>query len=127
MVTARATWQSRFMTSNSDTTSIEIAAGNHPLPPHLPDRAPPGITLNLFARTGPAAATTTDGITDAAIAHDVLMHGNAYTNNTGPTLRRLAALAPQRLALMHGPTFVGDGAAELEALANYFDDRLAAA
>ncbi len=63
---------------------------------------------DLFARTGPAPAMTTEGITDAAIAHDQLMHGHAYTPTTGPTLRRLADLEPQRLALMHGPTFTGD-------------------
>ena len=80
---------------------------------------------DLFSRTGPAPATTTDGIADAAIAHDQLMHGHAYTPDTGPTLRRLAALEPQRLALMHGPTFIGDGAAELICLAEYFESRLA--
>ena len=70
---------------------------------------------DLFARTGPTSATTTDGVADAAIAHDQLMHGHAYTPDTGPTLRRLAALEPERLALMHGPTFVGNGAAQLAA------------
>lgn len=37
---------------------------------------------------------------------------------------RRAAVRPQRLALMHGPTLVGDGAAALEALAAYFDRKL---
>ncbi len=55
------------------------------------------------------------------------MHGHAYTPATGPTLRRLAALKPEALALMHGPTFLGDGAVQLAALADYFDSRLAAA
>ena len=55
------------------------------------------------------------------------MRGHAYTPDTGPTLRRLAALGPERLAIMHGPTFVGDGARELRLLADYFDSRLAAA
>ena len=54
------------------------------------------------------------------------MHGHAYTPATGPTLRRLAALQPRNLALMHGPTFSGDGAAELDGLADYFDSCLAA-
>ena len=80
---------------------------------------------DLFSRTGPAPATT-DDVANAAIAHDQLMHGHAYTPSTGPTLRRLAALDPQRLALMHGPTFCGDGAAQLRALADYFDSCLAA-
>jgi hypothetical protein len=81
---------------------------------------------DLFARTGPAPATTTDDIVDAAIAHDQLMHGHAITPNTGPTLRRLADLEPRRLALMHGPTFTGDGGNALRRLADYFDTCLLA-
>jgi hypothetical protein len=52
---------------------------------------------------------------------------HAYTPDTGPTLRRLAALEPRALALMHGPTFIGDGAVQLAVLADYFDSRLTAA
>ena len=55
------------------------------------------------------------------------MHGHAYTPLTGATLRRLAALEPQRLALMHGPTFVGDAARQLRTLAEYFDSCMTAA
>jgi flavorubredoxin len=105
--------------------------------PHVPGPWEAGVLFDqttktlfcgdLFSRTGPAAATTGDGIADAAIAHDQLMHGHAYTPDTGPTLRRLAALEPERLALMHGPTFVGEGAAQLAVLAAYFDSRLLAA
>jgi flavorubredoxin len=81
---------------------------------------------DLFARTGETDAVTSDDVSEAAIAHEQLMHGYATTPDTGPTLRRLAALEPQRLALMHGPTFNGDGAAQLLALADYFDACLAA-
>jgi len=116
-----------------------IDVGDHRLrwidTPHVPGPWEAGVLFDestrtlfcgdLFSRTGEAAATTEDTIVDAAIAHDQLMHGHAYTPNTGPTLRRLAALQPERLALMHGPTFVGDGATELNALAKYFDGRLA--
>ena len=42
------------------------------------------------------------------------------TPQAAPTLRRLAALAPKTIALMHGPTFKGDGGAALEALAGYY-------
>jgi flavorubredoxin len=103
--------------------------------PHVPGPWEAGVMFDestrtlfcgdLFARTGTAPATTTDAVVDAAIAHDQLMHGHAYTPSTGPTLRRLAALEPERLALMHGPTFVGDAAAQLTELADYFDSRLA--
>lgn len=103
--------------------------------PHVPGPWEAGVLFeehtatlfcgDLFSRTGPADVTTTDDIVQAAIAHDKLMHGHAITANTGPTLRGLAELHPKRLALMHGPTFVGDGAASLDGLADYFDGVLA--
>jgi flavorubredoxin len=72
--------------------------------PHVPGPWEAGVLFDqttktlfcgdLFSRTGPAPATTTDGIADAAIAHDQLMHGHAYTPDTGPTLRRLATSNP---------------------------------
>ena len=40
-------------------------------------------------------------------------------------LRRLAALRPTTIALMHGPAFKGDGAAALSALAPWIADRAA--
>jgi hypothetical protein len=36
----------------------------------------------------------------------------------GRTIRRLASLSPCTVALMHGPSFAGDGAAVLRALAD---------
>jgi flavorubredoxin len=104
--------------------------------PHVPGPWEAGVLFDqttktlfcgdLFSRTGPAPATTSDGIADAAIAHDQLMHGHAYTPATGPTLRRLAGLEPERLALMHGPTYIGRGADQLTILADYFDSQLSA-
>ena len=68
--------------------------------------------------------TTTSDIVEAAIAHDKKMHGNALTPLTAPTLRRLAGHTPKMLALMHGPTFVGDGSVALNSFADYFDAAL---
>ena len=118
-----------------------IDTGDHQLQwidtPHVPGPWEAGVLFDqttrtlfcgdLFSRTGPAPATTTDGIADAAIAHDQLMHGHAYTPHTAPTLRHLAALEPQQLALMHGPTYLGDCASQLNILADYFESQLAAA
>jgi hypothetical protein len=42
-------------------------------------------------------------------------------------LRRLAQLKPRTLALMHGASFSGDGAAALEQLADFYAARLSAA
>ena len=103
--------------------------------PHVPGPWEAGVLFDedtrtlfcgdLFGRTGQADVTTSDDIVGAAIAHDKLMHGHAITANTGTTLRRLAEMEPHRLALMHGPTYVGDGAAALSGLADYFDATLA--
>ncbi|HEX3852923.1 MAG TPA: hypothetical protein VHW01_18295 [Polyangiaceae bacterium] len=79
---------------------------------------------DLFSRSGPAPVTITTDIVAAAIAYDQKMHGNSLTPSTAPTLRRLAALKPRLLALMHGPTFVGDGAVPLSAFADYFETAL---
>jgi hypothetical protein len=45
----------------------------------------------------------------------------------GTTNRRLAELGPRNLALMHGPSIAGDGAAALRALADDYDRRVRAA
>ena len=49
-----------------------------------------------------------------------------YTPQTDETLRRLAALRPKTLALMHGSTFVGDGEGALHDLAAAMRELLAA-
>ena len=99
--------------------------------PHVPGPWEAGVMFerttrtllcgDLFAQAGEAPVTTTDDIVEAAIAHEQMMRSHAITRETGPTLRRLAALDPQRLALMHGPTFVGDGGDALLRLGAYFD------
>jgi flavorubredoxin len=102
--------------------------------PHVPGPWEAGVLFeettgslfcgDLFSRAGACDATTADEIVEAAIGHDRKMHGHAITPWTAPTLRRLAALKPRRLALMHGPTFVGDGQRQLLALADYFEAAL---
>jgi hypothetical protein len=42
----------------------------------------------------------------------------------GRTIRNLSHLAPRTLALMHGPSWSGDGASALSALADDYDRRL---
>jgi hypothetical protein len=45
-----------------------------------------------------------------------------YTHYTGQLFGKLAALKPKRLAVMHGSSFEGDGAAALSDLANGFKE-----
>jgi hypothetical protein len=48
-----------------------------------------------------------------------MFHAMCMTPATGPLLRGLADLAPTTLALMHGSSFEGDGAAPLRGLAEF--------
>ncbi|MBV9992845.1 MAG: MBL fold metallo-hydrolase [Alphaproteobacteria bacterium] len=102
--------------------------------PHVPHAWESGLMFeettatllcgDLFTQTGPYAALTRETIVAAAIGAEDAFHATALTPNTGRTIRRLAALAPKRLAVMHGPVFEGDCASELERLADYYDGAL---
>jgi flavorubredoxin len=103
--------------------------------PHVPHNWDAGLiyeettgtlfSSDLFTQMGPCKATTTGDIVDAAIATGKAIPYMTSTPQAEPTLRRLAALAPKTIALMHGPTFKGDGAAALDALADHYTSRRA--
>jgi flavorubredoxin len=80
---------------------------------------------DLGAQVGAAPAIVHDtDIVSAALAAEDMFGATCLTPSTAPTIRRLAALAPRTLAMMHGSSFAGDGAAVLEALADAFAERL---
>ena len=54
-------------------------------------------------------------------------HASSLTPLTAPTIRKLAALKPKTLAVMHGSCFTGDCAGELAQLADYYERSLRAA
>jgi flavorubredoxin len=81
------------------------------------------FSSDLFTQAGPCEATTTDDIVDAAIATEKAVPFMPATPLAAPTLRRLAALKPKVIALMHGPSFVGNGEAPLTGLADYYEKR----
>ncbi len=81
------------------------------------------FTGDVFAQTGQATPTTTDDIVGPAVTHDEGGRATALTAATATTVRTLAQLEPSTLALMHGPTFRGDGATALRSLADHFEDR----
>ena len=101
--------------------------------PHVPHNWDAGLiyedttgtlfSSDLFTQFGACAATTTDDIVDAAIVTEKAVPFMPATPQAAPTLRRLAALKPRTIALMHGPAFQGDGAAALDALAGYYETR----
>ena len=105
--------------------------------PHIPHGWEAGVlyeettgTLlcgDLFTQIGEAPATTGRDIVGPAIATEDLFRFSSLNPGMGPTIRKLATLAPRTIALMHGPSFAGDGAAALRGLAGDYDRRVRAA
>ena len=81
---------------------------------------------DLFTHVGDGAAITSDDIVAPAMAAEDLFGATSLGIATVPTIRRLAELAPARLALMHGASFEGDAAGALRALADRYEERLRA-
>jgi len=82
---------------------------------------------DLFTQTGAYPATTTDDIMGPAIAGEDLFQASSLAPASGATVRRLADLGIDTLALMHGPTYTGDCRGALLDLADDFDKRIAGA
>lgn len=98
--------------------------------PHVPHNWDAGLiyeettgtlfSSDLFTQVGPAESTTESDIVAPAIAVSDRLPFMPPTPMTEATLRRLAGLQPATIALMHGPTFKGDGAAALNGLADHY-------
>jgi hypothetical protein len=81
---------------------------------------------DLFTQLGRTPATGGGIVGPAGHAEDIF-RASSLAPASGATVRRLADLAPTTLALMHGPSFAGDCAGALAALADDYDVRVAAA
>jgi flavorubredoxin len=79
---------------------------------------------DLFTHLGDPRALTNSDVVGPAIEAENLFRFSSLNPAMGRTLRRLAALTPATLAIMHGSSFAGDGAAALSALGNFYDERL---
>jgi flavorubredoxin len=80
---------------------------------------------DLFTQLGNDLAVMSDGdIVGPAIAAEDVFKYSSLNPGMGATIRRLSTLAPRTLAIMHGPSFTGDGAAALHALADEYDRRV---
>lgn len=105
--------------------------------PHVPHAWEAGVLYDettktllcgdLFTHTGSYSPTTTGDIVGPAIAAEDLFHFSCLAPTSGATIRRLADLDIETLALMHGPAFTGDCSAALHDLATDIDKRIAAA
>ena len=79
---------------------------------------------DLFTQLGNDSALTEGDIVGPAIVAEDVFKYSSLNPGMGATIRRLSDLAPQTLALMHGPSFTGDGAGALRALADDYDRRV---
>jgi len=98
--------------------------------PHVPHAWESGVIYeetsgilfcgDLFTQLGRESISKGD-IVPAAIEAEDTFHSTSVGQATAPTIRKLAELKPKGLALMHGPTFFGDGADALNRLADYYE------
>jgi flavorubredoxin len=105
--------------------------------PHVPHAWESGLIFeettstlfsgDLFTAAGDGPALTKDSIVPAAAQTEDMFRASSLTPNTAPTIRRLAALKPKTIAVMHGSCFQGDGASELNGLADYYERAFRAA
>jgi flavorubredoxin len=105
--------------------------------PHVPHGWDAGVIVeettqtlfagDLFAHYGRGPALTKSEIVGPATASDDINMATALGPTTAPTIRRLAALEPSTLAVMHGSSFEGNGGQQLRELADFYDRRLRAA
>jgi flavorubredoxin len=73
---------------------------------------------DIFSHIGQCPALTESDCVAPALAAEEIFRATGLTTNLGPTLERLAELNPTTLAIMHGSSYTGDGAAQLRALAD---------
>lgn len=106
--------------------------------PHVPHGWDAGLMLeeqtgtllcsDLLGQVGDGPALATGDIVGPALDAEELFRSMSVTPDMIATLHRLAALAPKTLAIMHGSSLSGNGAAALAAFAEGLSrQRLAAA
>lgn len=104
--------------------------------PHVPHAWEAGLLYDettrtlfcgdLFTQTGSYASEATDDIVGPAAAAEDIFRASSLAPATGSTVRSLASLDIETLALMHGPAFRGDCSTALLELADDYDRRIAA-
>src|SRR5690606_21261499 len=81
---------------------------------------------DLFTHAGDGPALTDADIVGPALAAEEMFGATALSPLTAPTIRRLAALQPQALALMHGSSTRSRCGRALEQLADAYEAMLRA-
>jgi hypothetical protein len=86
------------------------------------------LCSDLFHQVGNVEPLTTSDVVGRSVEAMKAYQGGVladyapYTHYTNRLFEKLAALKPQRLAIMHGSSFEGDGARALEDLASGFKE-----
>jgi len=76
---------------------------------------------DLFTHLGDGPPVVTDDVVGPALEAEAMFRSMTMAPGTGATLERLAELGPTTLALMHGSSYAGDGAAALRDLAGQLE------
>jgi flavorubredoxin len=84
------------------------------------------FTSDLLTHLGNGPAITSEDALEPATALEQKLKYTPISAQTAPTVRKLAALEPRTLAVMHGSSFAGDGKRVLEGLASFYDRQLRA-
>src|SRR6185295_1603218 len=105
--------------------------------PHVPHGWDAGVLFeetsgtllcgDLFTHLGNGAAVTDKDIVGPAVEAERLFHYTSLGPSTAPNIRKLAALNPRTLAVMHGASYHGNAGRALHALADHYDAELRAA
>jgi flavorubredoxin len=82
---------------------------------------------DIGSQTGDGPPLTEDDIVGPAMEAEELFLPSSLTPSLAPTIRKLAELQPATMAIMHGSSYSGDCAGTMNALADYYDKRVAGA
>ena len=77
---------------------------------------------DLFTQVGAGPALTSDDIVEPAVAAEQIFRASSMAPHTAATIRSLGDLNPTTLALMHGPSYSGDGKRALYDLAAAYEE-----
>ena len=82
---------------------------------------------DLLTHVGNTPALTDADVVGPAIEEERMFRYTSLGPSTAPNIRKLAALAPKTLALMHGASYRGNAVRTLNSLADHFEAELRAA
>lgn len=118
----------------TDGESLDLGGGRqvrHLDTPHVPHNWESRVLFDeetatllcgdLFSQLGNPPALTSGDLVEQAMAAEHMFSGTSLSPAVPATLRRLAELQPRTLAVMHGASYTGDGAAALRALADAYE------